>query len=135
MRVLSALALVVALTACGDKSSEPIVASLEGTWALHSINGTPLPFVVAQSGADKMELTGDVFTVAAGGRFTQVTTMRTTINGQTTTQVTPDAGNYTLTGNAVVFQFDSDGMTGTAALTATALTVTGNGIVAVYTKQ
>lgn len=135
MRVLSALALVVALTACGDKSAEPLVTPLEGTWALHSINGAPLPFVIARSGTDKMELTGDVFTVGRGGRFTQVTTMVTTINGQATTQVTPDAGNYTLTGNAVVFQFDSDGMTGTAALTATALIVTGNGIVAVYTRR
>jgi len=135
MRVLSALALVVALTACSDKTTEPIITPLPGVWSLQSINGAPLPFVVARSGADKMELTGDVFTVAVGGRFTQVTTMRTTINGQATVQVTPDAGNYTLTGNAVVFQFDSDGMTGTAALTATALTVTGNGIVAVYTKR
>lgn len=135
MRVLPALALVVALTACGDKSSEPLLAPIQGTWSLHTINGVPLPFVVSQAGANKLELTSDVFTVAAGGRFTQVTTMRTTLNGQTSTQVTPDAGNYTLTGNAVVFQFDSDGMTGTAALTPTEMIVTGNGIVAVYTRQ
>jgi len=137
MRALPALALVVALAACGDKSTnEPLLTTnIAGTWSLTSINGVPLPYTITNAGGSKIELTGDVFTVATGGRFTQVTSIRTTTNGTSSTQNTPASGPYSISGNAITFIFDSDGMTGTAALSGATMTVTGNGIVAVYGKQ
>ena len=95
--IVACLALI---SACGgDSSTAPTVANITGTWSLQTINGSSLPFVVAQTGANKVELTSDVLTIASTS-FTQTTTIRSTSNGQATTQSIADAGTYTLNGSA-----------------------------------
>ena len=77
MRSLISLALVI-LVACGDDSTTaPTNDSVAGTWSLQSINGTGLPYVVFQIGADKVELVSDVVVAVASGAFTQTTVVRT----------------------------------------------------------
>lgn len=136
MRLLACMLLVVA-AACGgdDGPTQPTAASVAGTWQLQTVNGSALPYVAAQVGLDKVELMSDVLTVVASGSFTQMTQIRVTQSGQVTTQSIPDAGSYTLNGSAVTFTFNSDGSTGTGALSGSTLTVAEDGFAFVYKKQ
>ena len=135
MRVLASFALVV-LAACGGESTTaPTNVSVAGTWTLQSINGTGLPYIVAQTGADKVEITSDVVTVVASGSFTQITTVRTTFSGQVTTQSVADAGSWVLNGTAATFQFNSDGSVGTGSISGNTLTIASDGFAYIYRKQ
>ena len=136
MRFIACL-LLVATVACsgGDSPTQPTTASLAGTWSLETINGVNLPYIAAQSGADKLEIISDVITAVASGSFTQMTQIRVTQNGQVSTQSVPDAGSYTLNGTAVTFTFNSDGSTGTGALSGNTLTVAEDGVALVYKKR
>ena len=126
--------LALAAAACSSDSSGPDV-SVVGTWQLQTVNGQALPYVVAQSGSDKIEVTSDVLTVAEGGAFTEITTIRVTSGGTVTTQSIPDAGSYSVNGTAVNFTFQSDGSSGTGTLSESTLTVATQGVSLVYKKQ
>ena len=135
MRFFKLVALL-ALVACGgDNDPTSPGNSLAGTWSLQSINGTALPYVVLQSGANKIELTADILTVSSGGSFTQTSTIKTTVNGQVTTESVSDAGSYTVNGNAVSFVFNSDATTGTGVLSGNSLSVGAEGAAFIYRKQ
>jgi hypothetical protein len=134
VKYLLLLSLSAAL-ACSDSGTGPSESSVAGTWNLRSINGTSLPFVIVQTGPDKLELTADVLTVTSSGTFTQMTTFRLTENGQTTSQSVPDAGSYVLNGTNVTFQFQSDGSVGSGTLSGETLTVSTTGFSYVYRKQ
>ena len=135
MRSLISLALVV-LVACGDDSTTaPTTDSVAGTWSLQSINGTALPYVVFQIGADKVELVSDVVVAVASGAFTQTTVVRTTSSGQVTTESQADAGTWSLNGTAVTFQFNGDGTTGTGSISGNTMTIAESGFAFVYRKQ
>ena len=137
MRALVAACVLLCTAACGgdDSPTAPTMASIAGVWNLQTVNGSPLPFVAAQSGSDKIEVLGDAITVTANATFTQLTQLRVTQGGQTSTQSVPDAGSYTLTGKTVTFTFDSDGSSGTGTLNGNVLTVAESGISLVYRKQ
>jgi hypothetical protein len=135
-RLALCLATLVAI-GCGggDDATAPASNSIAGTWALETVNGAALPFVVAQSGANKAEVTSDVLTLAEGGSFTQSTQVRLTQSGTVTTQSASEAGTWTLTGTSVSFRFTSDGSVGTGTLNGSTLTVAETGIALVYRKQ
>jgi hypothetical protein len=137
MRRFVTLFILLAAVACGgsDSPTAPTSASVAGTWNLQSINGSALPFVIAQTGANKAEVLSDVLSVVATGSFTQITTLRTTVNGVVTTQSAADAGSYSLNGTAATFTFNSDGSVGTGQVSGGTLTVTTTGLVYVYKKQ
>ena len=132
MRRLLAACVALLAIACGDSTSPS--ASAAGTWTLQTVNGAPLPFVLLQVGADKLELTSDVITANSTGSFTQMTTLKTTEDGQVTTESIPDAGTYTQAGTAITFTFNSDGSTGTGTLTGNTVTVASQGYSLVYTR-
>jgi hypothetical protein len=129
------LALVALTVACGDSTTEPTMSSIAGTWELQTVNGAALPYVIFQQGTEKVELTADVFAVTSAGTFTQLSTVRTTSNGQTETETIPDAGTYTLVGTALTFKFNSDQSTGTGSVSGNTLTVTDAGFALVYKKK
>jgi len=132
MKRFVAACVVLLAIACGDSTSPS--ASVAGTWTLQTVNGAPLPFVIAQVGADKIELTSDVITANSNGSFTQMTTVKTTESGQVTTESIPDAGTYTQNGTAVTFTFNSDGSSGTGTLNGNTVTVASQGFSLVYTR-
>ena len=127
---------VTALAACGGDSSTtaPTQASIAGTWNLQTVNGAALPFIAAQTGSNKAEITGDVLTVTNSGSFTEITSERITTNGQVSNQSFADAGTYVLNGTAVSFRFNSDGSTGTGTISGNTLTVAEDGFSYVYKK-
>ena len=137
MRSLIAACVLFIAASCGgdDAPTAPTMASIAGTWNLQTVNGSALPFTVAQSGSDKIEVLGDAITVTASATFTQLTQVRVTQGGQVSTQSVPDAGSYTLNGKTVTFTFNSDGSTGTGTLSGNTLTVAESGISLVYRKQ
>src|SRR5512146_3171833 len=99
-RLIPLVALAVAVACGSDSTTQPTVASLAGTWTLQSVNGSPLPFTVTQTGTDKVELLSDVVTASANGTYTEAVQFRTTLNGQSTTDTESDAGTFTLNGTA-----------------------------------
>ena len=135
MRLIACMLLLVGAACGGDSPTQPTSSSVAGTWSLQTINGTGLPYIVAQTGSDKVELTSDVLTVVGSGSFTQITQVRVTQNGQVSTQSIPDAGSYVLNGTAVTFTFNSDGSSGTGSLSGNTLTVAEDGFAYVYRKQ
>jgi hypothetical protein len=98
------------------------------------VNGAALPYVIVQVGTNKTELVSDVVTATSTGSYTQVTTIRTTFNGQTTTSSPSNAGTYTMNGTAVVFH-SNDGSTGTGSISGTTFTLALNGFAYIYKKR
>ena len=133
-RLIACLALALFAGCGGDSVTGPTAESVSGTWTLQTINGAHLPFIIAQSGADKIEVTSDVITVVSGGTFTQLTQFRTTVDGVATDDATDDHGTWKLKGTALTFTF-SDNTSGTATVSENTLTVTDEGTTLVYTKR
>jgi hypothetical protein len=120
---------------CGSDSTAP-KASIAGTWSLQTINGTPLPFTIQAQGANKEEVTADIVTLTNDGSFTELASLRFTINGAVTTQSVPDAGRYTLNGTAVVVTFNSDGTSATGSWDGSnTITIADQGFAEVYRRQ
>jgi hypothetical protein len=134
MRRCLALFAVALITACGSDASTAPQPTIAGTWTLQTINGSPLPFIVAQTGTNKVELVSDVVVISGTGSFTETSSVRTTTNGVATTQSVADAGSYTLNGTAVTLHFNSDGSTATGSWSGNTVTVTDVGLALVFTR-
>jgi hypothetical protein len=131
MRKFLAICAILLAIGCGDSTSP--AGSVAGTWTLQSVNGYPVPFVAPQGPGSAIELTSDVITADAAGAFTQMTVIKTTTNGQETTESIPDSGTYSISGNAVTFTFVSGSPPGTGILDGDTLTVTTD-LVLVYRR-
>jgi hypothetical protein len=134
-RALAVIAVLGLLTACGsDSSTQPTGNSIAGTWVLQTANGSALPFVYSQQGANKAEVVSDIATVDTHGAYTQITQIRLTINGQVTTQSVSDAGTYTLNGTAIVLR-SNDGSSVTGSVSGNTFTLAIDGVAYIYKKQ
>lgn len=131
MRTLIA-GLALALVACGGDSATG-ANTTPGTYLMRTLNGQALPYVIAQTGANKSELTDDAVTLNAGGTYTETGHVRNTTNGQVTTQSHVDAGSFTLNGTAITL-LSTDGTSVSGTLNGSTLTVVEQGLSAVYTK-
>jgi hypothetical protein len=131
MRKLVAVCAVMFAIACSDSTGPG--AAVAGTWTLQSVNGFPVPYVAPQGGGNSIELTSDVITATSAGTFTQMTVTKTTTNGAVTIDSIPDAGTYTVSGDAVTFKFDSGSPSGTGTIDGNTLTVNTD-IVLIYKR-
>ena len=134
-RLVACLALALFASCGGDSATGPTSASVAGTWSLQTVNGAALPFVLAQDGADKLEVTGDVITAAENGTFSSLTHFRSTISGEVSEDDIADTGTWTLSGSSVTFRFTSDGTAGTASISGGTMTFTQGSTALKYTKQ
>lgn len=125
---------VLSAAGCANDSTSPATQSIAGSWTLQSVNGSSMPFIVAQTGTNKTELLSDVIAISGTGSFTQTTSVRTTTNGVPTTQSVADAGSYTLNGSAITLHFNSDGSTGTGSWSGNTITTTDGGFALVYKR-
>ena len=136
MRRLIALAFLlfapIVVEACGSDSTAP-AASLDGAFALSSVDGAPLPFVLVD-GDPKLELLGDDLLFSSGS-FTQHTTFRYTEGGVPLTDDNVEVGTYTLSGSSLTFHFNSDNSTASATVSGATITVRVDGHAFVYTKS
>jgi hypothetical protein len=132
---LAAFAVLVGLTACGGSESTAPAQSINGTWSLQTVNGAPLPYVLSQSGADKIEVLSDVFTLGAASAFTRTTTVRTTTGGQATTSTIPDSGTFAVSGSTVTIHLGSDASASAGAWSGNTITIAESGLTFVYMRQ
>ena len=135
MKKIFVVLAAVALGCTSDSITTPTQESVAGTWTLKSVNGADLPYVLSQVGTSKSEVISDVVTVTPPSTFTELTTVRNTVNGQSSTQEVPDAGTYTLNSAAITFKFNSNGTFGAGFINGKTLTVTAQGVSFVYKKQ
>jgi len=132
-KVLACFTLFVAAS-CGGDSTAPGTKSVAGSYALQTVNGAPLPFVVLQIGSDRIEVLNETVMLSQGDTFTQQGSLRITQNGVVSIDSYAEAGAYTRSGTALNFVFSSDGTTGTGTLSGDTLTVGISGLSLVYRK-
>ena len=136
MRRLIALALLlfapIVVEGCGSDSTAP-AQTLDGTFALSSVDGASLPFTLVD-GDPKLELLSDELAFT-GGNFTQHTSFRYTEGGVSSTDDNVELGTYTISGSTLVFRFPSDNSTASATVGGATITVHVDGHAFVYTKS
>jgi hypothetical protein len=130
-RVLLGLTLVA--VACSGDSTSPAANSIAGGYVLQSVNGDPLPFIVVQIGADKIEVLNETVTLSDGGTFTQQGSIRVTESGTVETDTYAEAGTYTRSGTALNLVF-SDGSAATGTVSSDNIIVALSGLSLVYRK-
>lgn len=72
-----------------------------GVYALLTINGQPLPFLLDQEGSDLLEITAGTVSLELNRSFSDVTTYRLTLSGVVTTETDGATGTWDLAGNTV----------------------------------
>jgi hypothetical protein len=99
---LTAGMLAASLAACGGDptGTDP---ELGGEYILVSIDGKLLPVIVDQIGNDIAEVTFGSVTLNANGTFSDVTHLRITESGVTTTEVDATQGTWAVVGTTVAF--------------------------------
>jgi hypothetical protein len=134
MRRRSLLAMIwLVATACNADPSAPAPVTFTGTWILRSVNGTGLPYIVAQDGTNRIELVSNVITATATS-FTEQGTYRSTVRGIVETKTESDAGSYTTNGAAVNILYNN-GLSAAGTVSRVTFTVELNGFSFVFDKR
>jgi hypothetical protein len=134
VRRATPMAVLLLLASCSESSTEPSYASVAGTWTLQTVNGTALPFTLAEFGEDKVELLSETVVATSSGTFTQSGVIRLTTAGSVTTEPYNDSGTYTLQGSTIIFTFESDDSSGSGNVDDDVVTVTYFGNTYVYRR-
>jgi hypothetical protein len=130
------LAIVSLCIGCSSYTlTAPTRETLAGAWELTKVNENPLPYVISTVGSNKQEVLEDVLTLDASGTFTDVSTIQTTQNGQTSTRTITDTGTYEFNSYAVTFHFESNGSIGSGTLTGKTMKVVTSGVTFTYRKS
>lgn len=116
------LVLFAFVAACGEDKTVTGPASVAGSYHLDTVNGAPLPAVVAQLGTSKVEVTQGTLSLNSDDTFSGNLETRTTSGSSVTTDQNPVNGTYTVAGNVMTFNF-SDGSTTTGAFADNRVTV------------
>lgn len=109
------------LLACSDSSGPG--SGVTGTWRLQTVNSLPLPFSLPDSPVDKIEITSEVITLVASGRFTDVNSFRVTDGSNISSETINSEGHYTVEGSTVTFTYDADGAVYTASVSGDTMTL------------
>lgn len=133
--LLAATTVLGSLSACDgdDDDATGTSGSIEGTYNLQTVNGSPLPYTIPGT---TFQVVSGATTLGASGVFTGTTTTRTSPTAQSTT--TTCTGTWSRSGNTVTATITAS--SGCAAGTSTAtysdntLTVSSSGQTAVYRK-
>ncbi len=117
------------LTGCGDATGPEAIA---GNYALRTINGQDLPFILVQVLSDKIEITAGSVRINSDNTYSTSVTVAITEGGTTTSETGTSTGTYTLNGTAITFT--SEGETFTGSITGNTLTIIDEGLTLVYQK-
>ena len=132
-RFLAAVSLLTLFTACGGDGSTGPTVSVAGTYTLRTVNASPLPYTVTQSGPYRYEITSDAYTLTDGGTWSEIRTDRTTSNGVVTTSTSSDAGTYSRNGTAITLVSPNSGAV-SGSVTDGTMTLTAQGVALVFVK-
>ena len=109
-------------------------STITGDYTLRSINGSPLPYTISGSGANRTEIVGEVITLYQGGTYARSRDSRIVVDGQMTSESSAEAGSYTLLGTSVTMVNGANGQTTLASINANTMTIVKAGMTAVFTK-
>ncbi|MEX2154589.1 MAG: hypothetical protein WD825_14705 [Gemmatimonadaceae bacterium] len=129
-------ALAVALSAlaftgsCKESTAPP--RGLAGIYELMTVDGEPLPVVLFDDAEGTEEMLSGHVDLFSNGTFSDITRIRTTVNGSTTEEDVAAEGTYRLSGSTVTFDAPSGAYT--MELDGTTLTQDWNGFILVYQK-
>lgn len=127
------LGCLCALLGCGDPVGPE--SSFIGSYTLQTINGSALPYVVAQSGQNTVAVTADQIVVADGGSWSEVITYRLVENGQTRNETVSDGGTWVRTGSTLsLYQTGATSTTYSGTIGPNRLTFTDASFVQVFVK-
>ena len=125
--------LVLGVTGCGADGTGP--ESVTGTYRLQTIDGAPLPFVVFEIGAEKIEVAAGSVTLNENMTCSNIGTFRiTTITGNVTTNAVIELCTYTIDGGALTLTSVADNTVTSGSIVGSALTLTNAGFVLIYRK-
>lgn len=133
MTVLAA-AIVLPLTACGDRDPTEPAAAVSGRYPLRTINGQNLPFTVQRVGNDSAEVIHGSITFRADSTFSDSVTFRFTIDDEVTIDEDAITGTYRLSGTAVTLTPADGSNAYTLSVSGTTLTQTFDQFALVYRK-
>src|SRR5512143_4101235 len=120
-RPVLGILLTVAMLACGDSTSPE---TIDGTYALRTINGQTLPVVLQQDATSKNEVTAGAITVGPGTAWTISLTVRSTLGADVSLFTNTLAGTWTRSGEKVTLTA-TGGESETAVLSGRTLTLAG----------
>ena len=120
-RALGAL-VTVATLACGDSTSPE---SIEGIYALQTINGRALPVVVMQEGTQKFEVTAGAITLGPGTKWKFELTVRATLGADVSTDIVSIDGTWSRAGSTLTLTSPA-GDSETVLLSGRTLTLQGD---------
>lgn len=109
-------------------------STITGDYTLRTINGSPLPYTISGSGADRTEIVREVITLYQGGTYARSRDSRTTVGGQVTSESSAEAGSYTLLGTSITLVNGANGQATLAGINANTMTIVKAGMTAVFTK-
>ena len=118
------LALGVAGASCGGSSTEVAGLDVVGVYDLVSFDGDPIPALFAQSGDDFTEVTSGFIDLRIEGSLVAERTLRSTINGQVSTEVETFSGDWARSGTRVDLIWDG-GCPGSATISGEELSFVG----------
>ena len=126
--------LIFGVTACGGDGTG--LENVAGLYTLQTIDGDPLPWVLFQAGASKIEVTAGNVILNADMSCTNTFTYTTTESGNVTTETETDECTYTINGGAIALTFPFvGGFTNSGSIVGSTLTITSQlGAVAIFQK-
>ena len=134
IRRVSLAVLIFGVTACGGDGTG--LENVAGLYTLQTIDGDPLPWVLFQAGASKIEVTAGNVILNADMSCTNTFTYTTTESGNVTTETETDECTYTINGGAIALTFPFvGGFTNSGSIVGSTLTITSQlGAVAIFQK-
>lgn len=123
----------LALAGCGGGGDETGPTTVAGVYNLVTVNGRALPAVVVDFGGYRLEVLSSELTLHPGGAYSEMSQVRETEDGTTTTSSLPSAGTYSTRGAQITLA-DGDGDTITGTVSGDRITLAEQGVVLVYER-
>ena len=114
-------------------SNDSFEQNITGTYALQTVDGVALPFVVVQVMDNKIELLEGQMRLDADQTFSASLTARITEDGVATTETESDTGTYSVSGTTLTLTY-GDGTTESGTLVGKTMTITAEEITFVFRK-
>ena len=109
-------------------------STITGDYTLRTINGSPLPYTISGSGANRTDIVGEVITLYQGGTYARLRDSRIIVNGQMTSESSPETGSYTLLGTSITLVNAATGQPTLASINGNTMTMVKTGMTAVFMK-
>jgi hypothetical protein len=135
----SVLVLAFVLAACSDATAPDPEAAAVGNYVLMSVNGGPLPALIFQNAAGRIDVISGALTLRADRSFTEARDIRTTSGTTSRVDTARDNGGYSVTGTQITFTIPPTGSQAAISYTGAAsnseVAYTWNNVAYRYRKQ